>query len=241
MQNLLLLYLTLYTIALFADATSETLTSFIPKDPGEEAPLCEVPTTVTITGDRTVTILVTVVPSQVSLQSQSAASDQISTESSASIQSQFSVAPIASETAVPTPSGNTIQADEKIGQFTSPANVAYSSIPNPVAKVPAPSSFSASESSIGPASTSTSSNSLTPNGVKAGVAGYQSITKKSSWNQFAPHIGWYSDYWPNTPDSGAVRGIGMVSLRPKYTGRHISLIMLIRSFLALGRRTPRGR
>ena len=43
------------------------------------------------------------------------------------------------------------------------------------------------------------------------MAGYVSITEKSSWSQFTPHIGWYSDYWPNTTDFGSVKGIPMVS------------------------------
>ena len=69
--------------------------------------------------------------------------------------------------------------------------------------------------SVAPAASSTASigsKSLIPNGKKAGVAGYRSITDKSSWGQFTAHIGWYSDYWPNTPDSGSVTGVGMVGL-----------------------------
>ena len=74
------------------------------------------------------------------------------------------------------------------------------------------SSFPASTASTHSSTASVGSKSLTPHGVKAGVAGYRSITDKSSWDQFTSHIGWYSDYWPDTPDSGSVTGVGMVSL-----------------------------
>ena len=72
-------------------------------------------------------------------------------------------------------------------------------------------SITASSASTSPSGDLTKSNGLTPNGIKAGVAGYVSITENSSWSQFRPHIGWYSDYWPNTIDSGSVKGIPMVS------------------------------
>lgn len=106
-----------------------------------------------------------------------------------------------------------------------PPTLSASSAPNPTitAKqlndVPATPSASvaASTSSADSPSSSLNGNSLTPNGIKAGVAGYRSITEKSSWNKFAPHIGWYSDYWPDTPDSGSVTGIGMVSLNSQLT------------------------
>ncbi len=77
--------------------------------------------------------------------------------------------------------------------------------------VPVSSSAAASTALRSLSSAPVSSNTLTPNGIKAGVAGYRSITGKSSWSQFTPHIGWYSDYWPNTPDSGSVTGVPMVS------------------------------
>ena len=60
-------------------------------------------------------------------------------------------------------------------------------------------------------STSRSSSSLSPNGIKAGVAGYRSITGMADWDKITPYIGWYSDYFPDTPDSGKVAGIPMVS------------------------------
>ncbi|KAK4690920.1 hypothetical protein P7C71_g5975, partial [Lecanoromycetidae sp. Uapishka_2] len=59
-------------------------------------------------------------------------------------------------------------------------------------------------------STSTSSSSLTPNGIKAGIGGYRSITDQADWSMFADCIGWYTDYWPDTPDSGKVSGIPML-------------------------------
>ena len=61
-----------------------------------------------------------------------------------------------------------------------------------------------------------SSSGITPNGIKAGLAGFPKIqtTNKAALDQFAPHISWYSDYWPNTTDfqSGVnnLKGIGMV-------------------------------
>lgn len=61
-------------------------------------------------------------------------------------------------------------------------------------------------------STSTSSSSLTPNGIKAGIAGFRTITDKPDWDKFTPFIGWYSDYFPDTPGSGKVSGIPMVIL-----------------------------
>ena len=75
-----------------------------------------------------------------------------------------------------------------------------------------PASVAASTAAATTSSSSTGSKSLIPNGKKAGVAGYRSITEQSSWTEFTSHIGWYSDYWPDTPDSGSVTGVGMVSL-----------------------------
>jgi len=60
------------------------------------------------------------------------------------------------------------------------------------------------------ASTS-STNSLTPNGVKAGLSGYVGVQNKAGFSLLADHISWYSDYSPSTPDSGTVQGIPMVS------------------------------
>ena len=76
---------------------------------------------------------------------------------------------------------------------------------------------SAAVSGTGSSSGAASSSSLTPNGKKAGVAGFPQIqiTNKAALGQYAPYISWYSDYWPNTTDftSGGttVKGIGMVS------------------------------
>ena len=72
-------------------------------------------------------------------------------------------------------------------------------------------SITASSASTSHSGHLTNYNVLTPNRVRAGVGGYVSITEKSSWSQFTPHIGWYSDYWPNTTDSGSVKRIPTVS------------------------------
>ncbi|CAF9942971.1 MAG: hypothetical protein ALECFALPRED_010343 [Alectoria fallacina] len=61
-----------------------------------------------------------------------------------------------------------------------------------------------------------SSSSITPNGNKAGVAGFPGIqiTNKAALDRYAPFISWYSDYWPNTTDFNSagktVKGIGML-------------------------------
>ncbi|KAF6241884.1 hypothetical protein HO173_000596 [Letharia columbiana] len=98
---------------------------------------------------------------------------------------------------------------------------------SPNASPVAASSASSSTSSTAVASTgsgtgtdgssgATASSSITPNGIKAGVAGFPDIvnTNKAALDQYAPYISWYSDYWPNTTDftSGTktVKGIGML-------------------------------
>lgn len=68
---------------------------------------------------------------------------------------------------------------------------------------------SAASSSSAPSTAGTKSN-ITPGGKKAGISGYVNIAMKADWSQFTPHISWYSDYTPNPPDSGDVKGIGMV-------------------------------
>ena len=94
--------------------------------------------------------------------------------------------------------------------------------PSPVAASSASSSSSdtapsSAVSDTGSSSGGASSSSITPNGIKAGVAGFPQIqiTNKAALAQYAPYISWYSDYWPNTTDftSGAntTKGIGMVS------------------------------
>lgn len=96
---------------------------------------------------------------------------------------------------------------------STPASSTPASIPiaSATSVAPVSPSVAATTASSSLSSAHVSSNSLTPNGIKAGVAGYRSITGKSSWSQFTPHIGWYSDYWPNTPASGSVTGVPMVS------------------------------
>lgn len=76
----------------------------------------------------------------------------------------------------------------------------------------------------GPTMAPTNNNNLTANGIKAGVAGYRSITEKAAWSQLESHIGWYSDYWPDTPDSGSVTGIGMVSPWFRLWGKYPNLV-----------------
>ena len=186
--------------------------SLSPSGPNEGASLCGPPAIVTVTGE-TITITETsaVSSSQTLSQSQSSAASRASTQSSASSQSSFSADPIASETAIPTQSPTSLASiAEKLAIQPVSSQVAASSgsISAVVSTSP---TAAASNLPITPSSISTNSNTLTPNGKKAGVAGYQSITEKASWSQFTSHIGWYSDYWPNTPDSGSVTGIGMVS------------------------------
>ncbi len=93
-----------------------------------------------------------------------------------------------------------------------PSPVAASSVSSSAVNTSPSSTVSDTGSSSGTASTS----SLTPNGKKAGVAGFPQIqiTNKAALGQYASHISWYSDYWPNTPDftsdGATVKGIGMV-------------------------------
>ncbi|KAF2719832.1 glycoside hydrolase family 128 protein [Polychaeton citri CBS 116435] len=70
----------------------------------------------------------------------------------------------------------------------------------------------ASSTSSSPSSYSTgiTKSNLTPNGRKAGLSGYIGIQEKNAFSDLAPHISWYSDYTPNTPDSNGVKGIGML-------------------------------
>lgn len=96
---------------------------------------------------------------------------------------------------------------------------------SPISSIVVAGSASSSTSSIaansavsgtGSSSGATSSSSISPNGIKAGVAGFPQIqiTNKAALAQYADYISWYSDYWPNTTDfvSGTktVKGIGML-------------------------------
>ena len=94
--------------------------------------------------------------------------------------------------------------------------------PSPIAASSASSSAvntspSSAVSDTGSSSGTTSTSSLTPNGKKAGVAGFPQIqiTNKAALGQYASYISWYSDYSPNTADftsdGATVKGIGMVS------------------------------
>lgn len=55
-----------------------------------------------------------------------------------------------------------------------------------------------------------SKTNLTPNGKKAGLSGFVNIDYYPAFKQLAPYISWYSDYYPNTPDSAGVKGVGML-------------------------------
>jgi len=83
-----------------------------------------------------------------------------------------------------------------------------------------PSAVASAASSAAPvAAASGTTASLSPGGKKAGISGFKNIADQADWSKFTPHISWYSDYWPNTPDSGSVKGIGMVS--PEILALHL--------------------
>ncbi|KAK0827227.1 hypothetical protein LTR03_016947 [Friedmanniomyces endolithicus] len=71
-------------------------------------------------------------------------------------------------------------------------------------------SSSAASSAAAPSGSGVSASNLTPNGKKAGLSGYIGIQNTQSFSDMAPHISWYSDYTPNTPDEQGVTGIGML-------------------------------
>ena len=77
-----------------------------------------------------------------------------------------------------------------------------------------PSSTQSSAASSSSASSTGAKSNITPGGKKAGISGYGNIAMMADWSQFTPHISWYSDYTPNPPDSGDVKGIGMVWSSP---------------------------
>lgn len=210
--------------------------SNIPGTLGEVVSSCVSPVTVTTTTDTTVTVIQVSSPSgnpiesQAPLGSLSAGTSQARSQSQATVQSSAPVAPqpsvpiaTASSVAVvasqaPGSTTNTVVelTDRQVG-YSVPSQIASSTPASstlasiPIASATSSSLVSSSIATSTPSSALVSSNNLTPNGIKAGVAGYRSITAKSSWSQFSPHIGWYSDYWPNTPDSGSVTGVPMVS------------------------------
>lgn len=55
----------------------------------------------------------------------------------------------------------------------------------------------ASASRNSPSSVRITTESLLPNGKKAGLSGYVGVQKLNAFNELAPHISWYSDYTPN--------------------------------------------
>lgn len=190
------------------------------RGPSEEVSSCDLPVIITVTQEATITSTMAAVPAQSPLESQSAPLNQPPSQSQQSsnplpvASSIPSVAPAAGEAQVPNASSaSTISAPEKIVSQLRALGVVLSPAVSATVAVPASAKIVASTSSTKPSSAQTGGNGLIPNGVKAGVAGYRSITDKSSWSQFTPHIGWYSDYWPDTPDSVTVTGVRMVSDR----------------------------
>lgn len=95
-------------------------------------------------------------------------------------------------------------------EATSTAQTSSSTLPAVDTYIAATSTVASVLSPASSGSTSTSSSSLTPNNIKAGISGYRSITEVADWDLFTPYIGWYSDYFPDTPASGQVAGIPML-------------------------------
>lgn len=62
----------------------------------------------------------------------------------------------------------------------------------------------------GTSSSSISESNLTPNGKKAGLAGYIGVQNKQAFKDLSPYISWYSDYTATTPSTSGVQGIGML-------------------------------
>ncbi|KAK1036393.1 hypothetical protein LTR33_016356 [Friedmanniomyces endolithicus] len=119
--------------------------------------------------------------------------------------SSISVAPVASSSSAAAPSSTLVTS---VSSAVSVA--AYSS-----SSAAAPSSYVASSSSTAssataPSGSGVSASNLTPSGKKAGLSGYIGIQNTQSFSDMAPHISWYSDYTPNTPDEQGVTGIGML-------------------------------
>ncbi len=210
-------------------------------DTGRGASSCASPVTVTITTDTTVTVTQVSSPSesQASVESPSTTISQAPIQSLAPVVPQSSVSIAAAGSSVgdglsrvtavtfqpPSSTSNVVveKTDGQVGS-TAPSEVGSAipasstatsvSIASATPVAPTSSSVAASTASSSPSTAPVGSKNLIPNGIKAGVAGYRSITGKSSWSKFSPHIGWYSDYWPNTPDSGSVTGVPMVSTSP---------------------------
>ena len=193
---------------------------------GGGASTCGAQMTFTITLDTTVTITAPATPSQAPIEPQapvySPAPAPYSTGNGVSAGpissgSLFPYRATTSSTPVVTPSQAAISAPASSVAVSAPQFPATPSSSSSGASSISSSVMSSDTSSASPTSasgTTSGSSSLTPNGIKAGVAGYVSITEKSAWNLFTSHIGWYSDYWPNTTDSGSVTGVPMVSPRP---------------------------
>ena len=191
---------------------------------GEEASACGALATVTVTQGTTVTITIAESPSQNSPISQFTSLSQVSVQHQASVHSQAQDTPksqdaidVSSSKTSLGPAASDAEVPERLA--TSPASLTGHATSQHVELTTVPSSstsIASGTASASLASTASSPNTLTPNGIKAGVAGYRSITEKSSWSQFTSQIGWYSDYWPDTPDSGTVSGIGMVSPLPRH-------------------------
>ncbi|KAK5109873.1 hypothetical protein LTR62_006480 [Meristemomyces frigidus] len=113
-----------------------------------------------------------------------------------------SVAPAPSSYVAPTPSS-----------YVAPAPSSYVAPSSSVSSAIASSSYSSIASSVSssaPSASGISASNLTPNGKKRGLSGYVGIQSTDAFKQYAPHISWYSDYTPNTPDAEGVMGIGML-------------------------------
>ncbi|KAK0878229.1 hypothetical protein LTR87_007908 [Friedmanniomyces endolithicus] len=118
--------------------------------------------------------------------------------------SSISVAPVASSSSAAAPSSTLVTS------VSSAASVAAYSSSSAAAPSGYAASSSAASSAAAPSGSGVSASNLTPNGKKAGLSGYIGIQNTQSFSDMAPHISWYSDYTPNTPDEQGVTGIGML-------------------------------
>jgi len=118
--------------------------------------------------------------------------------------SSISVAPVASSSSAAAPSSTLVTS------VSSAASVAAYSSSSAAAPSSYAASSSAASSTAAPSGSGVSASNLTPNGKKAGLSGYIGIQNTQSFSDMAPHISWYSDYTPNTPDEQGVTGIGML-------------------------------
>lgn len=177
---------------------------------------CPAPVTVTVTGSNTVTVTVPAPTSQPRVESQAPEQVPSSAEILPPVQSQRqsgSQPSTISKPYYPNPvSSAPIGGSGTVGPLPTASSTPSSSAPPYSARDVASSSVAASPVEASSTPWKTRDSSLTPNGVKAGIAAYPGATSKAAWTQFEPYIGWYSDYTPTTPDCGKVKGIPMVCL-----------------------------